>query len=137
EVSEALLLAVDAKTYAKLYADLADANPLWQEVPGSTGTVYAWDIRNNYIQEPPFFEGFSLQPSPVTDVAGARTLAIFGDSVTTDHISPAGAQRAGRAHAGDLGPPPPDGPHQPRRRDQEDLARRHLPDVAGRGARGI
>ena len=91
EVSEALLSAVDAKTYAKLYADLADANPLWQEVPGSTGTVYAWDIRNNYIQEPPFFEGFSLQPSAVTDAAGARALAIFGDSVTTDHISPAGA----------------------------------------------
>ncbi len=91
EVSEALLSAVDAKTYAKLYADLADANPLWKEIPGSTGTVYAWDIRNTYIQEPPFFEGFSLQPSPVTDVAGARALAIFGDSVTTDHISPAGA----------------------------------------------
>ena len=91
EVAEALLSAVDAKTYAKLYADLADANPLWKEIPGSTGTAYAWDIRNTYIQEPPFFEGFSLQHPPVTDVAGARALAIFGDSVTTDHISPAGA----------------------------------------------
>ena len=59
-----------------------------------TGTVYAWDAASTYIQEPPFFEGFAMQPAPVADIRGARALAIFGDSVTTDHISPAGAIKA-------------------------------------------
>jgi aconitate hydratase len=64
------------------------------EIPAPTGTVYAWDGSSTYIQEPPFFESFSLTPSSLTDVRGARALAIFGDSVTTDHISPAGAIKA-------------------------------------------
>jgi aconitate hydratase len=91
EVSEALLASVDAKTYKRLYADIASANPLWDEIGSSGGTLYSWDPDSTYIQEPPFFGGFSLEPSPVTDIRGARALAIFGDSVTTDHISPAGA----------------------------------------------
>ena len=91
EVQEALLSAVDAATYRRLYANLADANPLWKEIGGATGTVYAWDPDSTYIQEPPFFDGFSTRPSAVPGIAGARALAIFGDSVTTDHISPAGA----------------------------------------------
>jgi len=93
EVERALLSAVDATTYRRLYADLSDANPLWQAIPSAGGTVYAWDPNSTYIQEPPFFQDFSLEPSPLTDVRGARALAIFGDSVTTDHISPAGAIR--------------------------------------------
>jgi aconitate hydratase len=91
EISRTLLQSVDAATYKRLYADLASASPLWTEVPSKTGTLYAWDAASTYIQEPPFFEGFSLSPPSVTDVLGARALAIFGDSVTTDHISPAGA----------------------------------------------
>jgi aconitate hydratase len=91
EVSEALLQSVDAATYKRLYADLASASPLWAEIPAKTGTLYAWDAASTYIQEPPFFEGFSLTPPPVAGISGARALAIFGDSVTTDHISPAGA----------------------------------------------
>jgi len=91
EVQTALLSSVDAETYRRLYADLTAANPLWMEIPSATGTVYAWDASSTYIQEPPFFEGFGLAPPPVEDVRGARALAIFGDSVTTDHISPAGA----------------------------------------------
>ncbi|HEX4439214.1 MAG TPA: aconitate hydratase [Thermoanaerobaculia bacterium] len=91
EVERALLTSVDAATYRRLYADLADANPLWREIPAGTGRSYAWDAQSTYIQDPPFFEGFSLHPAPLTDVRGGRALAIFGDSVTTDHISPAGA----------------------------------------------
>jgi aconitate hydratase len=91
EVQTVLLSSVDAETYRRLYADLATANPLWMQIPSATGTVYAWDASSTYIQEPPFFEGFGLALSPVEDVRGGRALAIFGDSVTTDHISPAGA----------------------------------------------
>jgi aconitate hydratase len=91
EVQEALLASVDAATYRRLYADLAEANPLWKEISGATGTVYPWDSESTYIQEPPFFEGFGPTAAPVSDIVGARPLAIFGDSVTTDHISPAGA----------------------------------------------
>jgi aconitate hydratase len=94
EVQQALLASVDAATYRRLYADLAAANPLWMEIPAPTGTAYAWDPVSTYIQEPPFFEGFALTPPPLTDVRNARPLAIFGDSVTTDHISPAGAIQA-------------------------------------------
>ncbi len=94
EIQQALLSSVDAATYRRLYADLAEANPLWKEIPGSTGKVYAWDASSTYIQEPPFFEDFSLRPSPPAGILGARALAIFGDSVTTDHISPAGAIKA-------------------------------------------
>src|SRR5262249_8431223 len=91
EVERALLSSVDAATYRRLYKDLAEANPLWMEIPSPKGTVYDWDPSSTYIQEPPFFEGFSIHPPALTEVRGARALAVFGDSVTTDHISPAGA----------------------------------------------
>ncbi len=94
EVEQALLASADAATYRRLYADLAAANPLWREIPSATGTVYAWDAKSTYVQEPPFFDAFSLTPAPLADIRGARPLAIFGDSVTTDHISPAGAIKA-------------------------------------------
>ncbi|HEV2063119.1 MAG TPA: aconitate hydratase [Thermoanaerobaculia bacterium] len=91
EVSRALLQSVDAATYRRLYADLASASPLWNEIPATAGTLYAWDAQSTYIQEPPFFDAFGPTPAPVAEIRGARALAIFGDSVTTDHISPAGA----------------------------------------------
>jgi aconitate hydratase len=91
EVQSALLASVDAATYRRLYADLAAANPLWAEIPSAGGTCYAWDVASTYIQEPPFFDGFARTPAPVDDILRARALALFGDSVTTDHISPAGA----------------------------------------------
>ena len=94
EVERALLASVDAETFRRLYKDLAEANPLWKEIPSPRGVVYEWDPSSTYIQEPPFFEGFGPQPPAVTDVRGARALAVFGDSVTTDHISPAGAIKA-------------------------------------------
>lgn len=91
EVKELLEAAFDAETYKKLYSEFAEQNPLWNEIPSSTGSVYQWDTESTYIQEPPYFEDFGMETGSFSDVKGARALAIFGDSVTTDHISPAGA----------------------------------------------
>ena len=91
EIGEALKAANDPETYQRLYKDFADQNPLWQEIPSTIGNVYDWDASSTYIREPPYFDKFSMEPGVSKDVRGARPLAIFGDSVTTDHISPAGA----------------------------------------------
>jgi aconitate hydratase len=94
EVREMLKAASDPETYRSLYSQFAEQNPLWTQIPSSTGKVYEWDANSTYIQEPPYFEDFSLQTGHFEDVKAARALAIFGDSVTTDHISPAGAIKA-------------------------------------------
>ncbi|HEY0173131.1 MAG TPA: aconitate hydratase [Pyrinomonadaceae bacterium] len=94
EVGEALGAATDPETYRRLYSDFAEANPLWNDIPSVTGEVYQWDPQSTYIQEPPYFEKFSMEPGSFCDILGARPLAVFGDSVTTDHISPAGAIKA-------------------------------------------
>jgi aconitate hydratase len=91
EVLALMPQAFDAAMYRKLYGDVTAENPLWDQVPASAGVVYEWDAASTYIQEPPYFEGFSLTPQKPGAISGARALAIFGDSVTTDHISPAGA----------------------------------------------
>ena len=90
EVAALLDSARDPATFRRLYSDLAEANPMWKTIEGSTGTVYDWPS-STYIAEPPFFDGFSMTPPGVSDVRGARVLGIFGDSLTTDHISPAGS----------------------------------------------
>ncbi|MEK6407187.1 MAG: aconitate hydratase [Acidobacteriota bacterium] len=91
EVREHLQTAFDPETYRRRYSNFVEANPLWNEIPSIAGDVYEWDPESTYIQEPPYFEGFSMEPEGVSAIKGARALAIFGDSVTTDHISPAGA----------------------------------------------
>ena len=91
EINSLLSAALDPETYRTLYRDFQAQNPLWNEIPTSTGSVYEWDTQSTYIQEPPYFENFSNAVGEWRDVHGARPLAIFGDSVTTDHISPAGA----------------------------------------------
>lgn len=91
EISQLLRQAFDAKTFERMYSDFAEQNPLWNAVPSSTGALYEWDKNSTYIQEPPFFTNFGMEPSRVLDIVKARPLAVFGDSVTTDHISPAGA----------------------------------------------
>ncbi len=91
EVGALLSSAFDADKYRRLYTDFADQNPLWNEIPSSAGSVYNWDPTSTYIQEPPYFEAFSNEVEKWEDIRNARPLAIFGDSVTTDHISPAGA----------------------------------------------
>ena len=91
EIQAKMHAATDPETFRRLYADFAAGNPLWNEIPSSVGNVYEWEDASTYIQDPPFFEDFSLTPGTFSDVKGARPLALFGDSVTTDHISPAGA----------------------------------------------
>ena len=94
EVKEMLQTAFDPATYKRLYSEFAEQNPLWNNIESVTGQVYEWDRESTYIQEPPYFEDFSMETGSFSDFTGARALAIFGDSVTTDHISPAGAIKA-------------------------------------------
>ncbi|HET6890457.1 MAG TPA: aconitate hydratase [Pyrinomonadaceae bacterium] len=94
EIGALLKSAFDPETYRRLYGNFAEENPLWNEIPAATGDVYKWDPESTYIQEPPYFENFSNVLGSLQDIRGARALAIFGDSVTTDHISPAGAIKA-------------------------------------------
>jgi len=91
EVRDAMESALSPEVFRKLYRDFADQNPKWNEIPSSTGDIYQWDEKSDYIHEPPFFENFSMTPGKIENIVGARALGIFGDSVTTDHISPAGA----------------------------------------------
>jgi aconitate hydratase len=91
EVREAMQAALKPEVFRELYRDFAAQNPKWNEIPSSAGQVYQWDDQSTYIQQPPFFENFSLQPGGLAEIKGARPLGIFGDSVTTDHISPAGS----------------------------------------------
>jgi len=91
EVREAMRAALKPEVFRQLYRDLAAQVPQWSQIPARGGEVYQWDPDSRYIQEPPFFANFSLQPGATSDLRGARALAIFGDSVTTDHISPAGS----------------------------------------------
>jgi aconitate hydratase len=91
EVRDLMQAALQPEVFRKLYKDFAGQNPKWNEIPSSTGNVYEWDRKSTYIQEPPFFTSFSLQPGSIAEIKNARALAIFGDSVTTDHISPAGS----------------------------------------------
>jgi aconitate hydratase A / 2-methylisocitrate dehydratase len=90
EIQALMSLAMDPPTYRKLYSNLADANPLWKKIAAPTGQVYSWPP-STYIAEPPFFEGFTMHPERPAAVIGAKILGMFGDSVTTDHISPAGS----------------------------------------------
>jgi aconitate hydratase len=90
EVDALLGSAFDPAEYRRVYADFARQNPLWNQIPAGTGHLYEWDPASLYIREPPYFEP-SMAAAPSSEISGARALAIFGDSVTTDHISPAGA----------------------------------------------
>ena len=91
EVRDTLQAALKPEIFRALYTDFAAQNPKWNEISSSVGNVYEWDSNSTYIQEPPFFANFSMQPGSIKPIAGARPLGIFGNSVTTDHISPAGA----------------------------------------------
>jgi len=90
EVKKLMPLAMDAATFRRLYSDLANTNPLWKKVSAPAGQVYSWP-QSTYIAEPPFFRDFSMTPGQPGNITGAKVLGIFGDSVTTDHISPAGS----------------------------------------------
>ena len=91
EIRDLMQTALQPEIFRKLYKDFAAQNPKWNEIQSSAGNVYEWDYKSTYIQEPPFFGNFSMKPGEIREIKGARALAIFGDSVTTDHISPAGS----------------------------------------------
>ena len=91
EVRDQMQAALKPEVFRRLYSNFAEQNPKWNEIPSTAGNVYSFDASSTYIQEPPFFTNFSLQPGTIDSISGARALGIFGDSVTTDHISPAGA----------------------------------------------
>ena len=91
EITEMIAAAVDRRTFREIYESIGNQAPEWEELSGATGVLYPWNERSTYVQHPPFFEGFAREPAPISDVVDARILGIFGDSVTTDHISPAGA----------------------------------------------
>ncbi len=91
EIREQMRLALKPEVFLRLYRDFVGQNPKWNEIPSTTGNVYEWDRNSTYIQEPPFFENFSAKPGEIREIRAARALGIFGDSVTTDHISPAGS----------------------------------------------
>jgi aconitate hydratase len=90
EIAAMMPFARDPAMFRKQYGDLANANPLWAKISGVTGQVYNWPA-STYIAKPPFFDGFGMSHGRAVDVKGARALGIFGDSITTDHISPAGS----------------------------------------------
>jgi aconitate hydratase len=91
EIRDLMQTALQPEVYRRLFKDFAAQNPQWNQIPSSAGNVYGWDRKSTYIQEPPFFEKFQMQAGEIREIKDARALAILGDSVTTDHISPAGS----------------------------------------------
>jgi aconitate hydratase len=91
EITALMSQSVDAATFRRLYAQIDSQSPDWDRLVPPKGGIYRWSEASTYIQKPPFFEDFELEPERIADISGARILALLGDSVTTDHISPAGA----------------------------------------------
>ncbi|EHR61808.1 aconitate hydratase [Saccharomonospora cyanea] len=94
EIQDTIDSAITQEMFTKDYADVFDGGERWKSLPTPEGKTFDWDSESTYVRKPPYFEGMTAQPEPVTDIAGARVLAKLGDSVTTDHISPAGAIKA-------------------------------------------
>jgi aconitase A len=90
EVQELLTRSIDSQMFRQSYASVFKGDENWAGIKVPAGKLYAWDAKSTYVKSPPYFEGMSMQPAPLADVRGARVLAVLGDSVTTDHISPAG-----------------------------------------------
>jgi len=93
EIAEAVA-SIDGQMFRSRYADVFSGDEHWQKIPVSAGDTYAWDAGSSYVQNPPYFEDIGQPPTPPADVENARVLALFGDSITTDHISPAGNIKA-------------------------------------------
>lgn len=91
EIEGEIAKGIRPQMYLDQYSDILEANPEWSAIASAEGALYDWKEDSTYIQKPPFFSGFSMAPRPVSAFAGMRALGVFGDSVTTDHISPAGA----------------------------------------------
>ncbi|KJY38063.1 MULTISPECIES: aconitate hydratase AcnA [Streptomyces] len=94
EVNDVVANAIGEDMFSKSYQDVFAGDAQWQALPIPTGNTFEWDAESTYVRKPPYFEGMTMETTPVSDIAGARVLAKLGDSVTTDHISPAGAIKA-------------------------------------------
>ncbi|MEO3762004.1 aconitate hydratase AcnA [Streptomyces sp. B8F3] len=94
EVEQVVAAAIGEEMFTESYQDVFAGDAQWQALPIPTGDTFAWDAESTYVRKPPYFDGMGMDPAPVEDIAGARVLALLGDSVTTDHISPAGAIKA-------------------------------------------
>ncbi len=95
EIQEVIDSAIAAEMYQRAYSDVFAGDERWRSLPTPTGDTFSWDPNSTYVRKPPYFDGMPLEPEPVSDIVGARVLAKLGDSVTTDHISPAGAIKPG------------------------------------------
>ncbi|MCR6482160.1 aconitate hydratase AcnA [Amycolatopsis sp. OK19-0408] len=95
EIQETIDYAITQEMFTKDYADVFDGGERWKSLPTPEGKTFEWDAESTYVRKPPYFEGMTPEPAAVTDITGARVLAKLGDSVTTDHISPAGAIKPG------------------------------------------
>ncbi|MBB2911805.1 aconitate hydratase [Streptosporangium becharense] len=95
EVAEVVASSIDQEMFLRDYADVFKGDETWQSLPIPTGDTFEWDPASTYVRKAPYFDGMPRDPQPVSDIAGARVLAKLGDSVTTDHISPAGAIKVG------------------------------------------
>ena len=94
EIQDVIDSSISSEMFKKDYATVFDGDHRWKSLDTPTGKTFEWDAQSTYVRKPPYFDGMPAQPTPVTDIAGARVLAILGDSVTTDHISPAGNIKA-------------------------------------------
>ncbi len=95
QIEDTIASAITQDMFKKNYADVFKGDQRWQNLPTPSGKTFAWDPKSTYVRKPPYFEGMPAQPEPVADITGARVLALLGDSVTTDHISPAGSIKPG------------------------------------------
>ena len=94
EVQDTIDSSINSGMFTKQYAGVFEGDKRWQSLKTPTGDTFAWDAKSTYVRKPPYFDGMTMNPSPVTNISGARVLAKLGDSVTTDHISPAGSIKA-------------------------------------------
>ena len=94
EVQDTIDSSINSGMFTKQYAGVFEGDKRWQSLKTPTGDTFAWDAKSTYVRKPPYFDGMTMNPAPVTNISGARVLAKLGDSVTTDHISPAGSIKA-------------------------------------------
>jgi aconitate hydratase len=95
DISDTIASAIDRDMFVSNYADVFKGDDRWRNLPTPSGKTFEWDDKSTYVRKPPYFEGMPAEPAPVNDITGARVLALLGDSVTTDHISPASSIKAG------------------------------------------
>ncbi|MDT5101833.1 MAG: aconitate hydratase [Mycobacterium sp.] len=95
DINDTIASAISTEMFTKNYADVFKGDERWRNLPTPSGNTFEWDENSTYVRKPPYFDGMPPEPEPVTDITGARVLALLGDSVTTDHISPAGSIKPG------------------------------------------